>query len=122
MALSVVLAMLASYVLSRTLVPTLSRMLMEHEHLHHDVTAETKPTLGQRFNHWRDENFEKFRASYGRLLHTLLLNKSSLSLSAGLGYSYYRIFCSLLLDWISFAASTDAGLMKLPSVHHRERV
>jgi multidrug efflux pump subunit AcrB len=35
MALSVVLAMLASYFLSRTLVPALSRMLMEGEELHH---------------------------------------------------------------------------------------
>src|ERR1019366_5236320 len=42
MALSVVFSMLASYVLSRTLVPTLSRMLMEHEH--HEGSAEAEIT------------------------------------------------------------------------------
>src|SRR5207237_9329959 len=37
LALGVVVSMLASYVLSRTLVPTLARMLMEKEDLHHEV-------------------------------------------------------------------------------------
>jgi multidrug efflux pump subunit AcrB len=111
MALSVVMAMLASYVLSRTLVPTLSRMLMEKENLHHDSSSGTKPTLGQRFNHWRDENFETFRDAYGKLLHTLLVNKKFTLSVAGL-----VLFLSsflLTIVGLDFFPSTDTGLMKL---------
>jgi len=43
LALAVVIAMMASYLLSRTLVPTLARMLMENEPLHEEVTD---PHLG----------------------------------------------------------------------------
>ncbi len=113
MALSVVMAMLASYVLSRTLVPTLSRMLMEKEHLHHDELApgQTKMKLSQRFNAWRDRNFDRFRESYGRILHTLLVNKKftlwtavfTLIASAGL----------LGVVGTDFFPTTDTGLMKL---------
>ena len=45
MALSVVLAMLASYFLSRTLVPTLSRMLMGKEELHHEYPPDDNPDV-----------------------------------------------------------------------------
>jgi CzcA family heavy metal efflux pump len=111
MALSVVLAMLASYLLSRTLVPTLSRMLMEKEKLHHDFNSETKPTLGQRFNHWRDEKFDKFRVAYGRLLHILLINKKFTLTIAGL----VLVLSSFLLTIVGldFFPATDSGLMKL---------
>jgi len=111
MALSVVLAMLASYVLSRTLVPTLSRMLMGKEQLHHDESSDKKPTLGQRFNHWRDDNFEKFQYAYGRLLNTLLINKKFTLSVAGL----VLVTSSFLLTIVGmdFFPSIDTGLMKL---------
>ncbi len=59
LALAVVLAMLASYLLSRTLVPTLARMLMDSEH-HHAPGSDPGPPprgwtgLARRFNDWRD--------------------------------------------------------------------
>ena len=47
LAMAVVYSMLASYLLSRTLVPTLARMLLEH--------GEPEPeTWMGRFNHWRE--------------------------------------------------------------------
>lgn len=113
MALSVVIAMLASYVLSRTLVPTLSRMLMENEHLLHDPIASgtTKEKFSQRFNAWRDKGFDRFRESYGRLLRVLLVNKKFTLTVAIL----ILIISTGLLKVVGtdFFPSTDTGLMKL---------
>ena len=115
MALSVVLAMLASYVLSRTLVPTLSRMLMEKEKLHHEEDQPSDSTehqgFSERFNRWRDRGFGQFREGYGRILHVLLINKKFtltiavlvLVISAGL----------LRIVGMDFFPTTDTGLMKL---------
>src|SRR6202030_30605 len=60
-ALSVVFSMVASYVLSRTLVPTLSRMLMEHEH--HEGSAEADRTQHLKLNAFEGwmEEFNKKR-------------------------------------------------------------
>ncbi len=113
MALSVVLAMIASYVLSRTLVVTLSRMFMEHEHIHHDQLApgRTKLKFSQRFNAWRDKGFDRFQESYGRLLKSFLINKRFTLSLAGL----ILLVSSLLLGVVGtdFFPATDAGLMKL---------
>jgi multidrug efflux pump subunit AcrB len=61
MALSVVIAMMASYLLSRTLVPVLARMLMASEHLDEDGHNIAGPgflsQLGYKFNVWRDRSF-----------------------------------------------------------------
>jgi len=120
MALSVVLAMLASYFLSRTLVPTLSRMLMEGEELHHEgphdhPALEKRPSpmtrFSRRFNSARDRGFDKFRESYGRLLHTMLMNKKTTLLIAILVLvitgGLFRVIGT------DFFPSTDVGLMKL---------
>jgi len=113
MALSVVLAMLASYVLSRTLVVTLSRMFMEHENIHHDhlVPGQTKRNISQRFNSWRDRGFDRFRESYGRLLRSLLINKKfTLSLA---GLILLISGCLITVVGTDFFPTTDTGLMKL---------
>lgn len=125
MALSVVLAMLASYFLSRTLVPALSRMLMEGEELHHGetpaaadagVSGQAKKAgfmtrFSRRFNASRDQGFDKFRESYGRLLHTMLQNKKTTLLIALLVF----VITGGLLKVVGtdFFPSTDVGLMKL---------
>ncbi len=113
MALSVVIAMLASYVLSRTLVPTLSRMFMENEHIDHDVPApgRTKLKFSQRFNSWRDKGFDRFREAYGRILHMMLVHRRFTLIIAGL----VLIVSTALLKVVGtdFFPSTDTGLMKL---------
>jgi CzcA family heavy metal efflux pump len=117
MALAVVLAMLASYVLSRTLVPTLSRMMMENEHIHHEGEKEGPVTgsVFHRFSRWfnrsRDNGFAKFRESYGHLLKSLLEHKK-LTLTIAL---LVFIFSAGLLKVIGtdFFPSTDTGLMKI---------
>src|SRR5437899_1010043 len=56
LALGVVISMLASYLLSRTLVPTLARILMEKEELHAGGEG-----IVARFNRWRDRGFARFQ-------------------------------------------------------------
>jgi multidrug efflux pump subunit AcrB len=114
MALSVVIAMMASYLLSRTLVPVLARMLMASEHLGEDFDeahAGTFSKLSHRFNTWRDKGFDRFTEGYGRLLHVLLVyRKTSLGI-AGLAF-----LVSLFLIFIigtDFFPTTDSGMMKL---------
>src|SRR5215831_16586543 len=59
LAIAVVLAMIASYILSRTLVPALARMLMHGEH-HGGAPPPSGGwrRLAYRFNEWREANFE----------------------------------------------------------------
>ncbi len=73
-ALAVVFGMLASYVLSRTLVPILIDVLVKNEHHGHDPNA--KPT--NIFGHIRagfERGFTRFHRSYVGLLHAIILHR-----------------------------------------------
>ena len=114
MALSVVIAMMASYVLSRTLVPVLARMLMASEHLGEHFDEKKAGALNRfshRFNEARDRWFDRFTESYGKVLLVLLTNrKTSLGIAGG------AFLISLLLIPIigtDFFPNTDSGMMKL---------
>ncbi len=101
MALSVVISMLASYVLSRTLVPVLCRMLLEHEH-HGTPTG---------FNLLRENLFEKLQNGYTRLAQAALANRRFVLLICG-----SIVGMTFLLPPIvgtDFFPVTDTGLMKL---------
>lgn len=132
MALSVVIAMMASYLLSRTLVPVLARMLMPSENVKpkkpskdgsiFDIVREAVfyrikyclylvDMLFEKFNPLRDKWFDRLVEGYGRILHVLLTHrKTSLSI-AGLAF----IVTLLLLPIIGtdFFPTTDSGMMKL---------
>ena len=79
LAVAVVFAMLASYLLSRTLVPTLARMLMEKENLH-----EHGRSLAHRFNEWRDRHFARLRDRYSSGLEAVLERRGLVTLAAAL--------------------------------------
>src|SRR3954453_22022018 len=79
LALGVVISMMASYLLSRTLVPTLARILMENETLHSHGDG-----LVQRFNRWRDAGFDRFREAYGRTLSAVLHHRALVLICGGL--------------------------------------
>jgi multidrug efflux pump subunit AcrB len=65
---SVVFAMLASYILSRTLVPTMAMYLLKtHDHL-----AKPSNNILARFQRGFERNFEKVRSSYEGLLKRLV--------------------------------------------------
>jgi len=115
LALSVVLAMLASYLLSRTLVPALARLLMAGEH--HDDPHGLPPNaspwarLARRFNARRDAAFERFQNGYAALLATVLEHRRFALVIAG-GVMVASLGLVLVLG-TDFFPSVDAGLMKL---------
>ncbi|HKC61344.1 MAG TPA: efflux RND transporter permease subunit [Myxococcales bacterium] len=109
LALGVVISMLASYLLSRTLVPTLARILLEKEDLEN-----TGPGFSARFNRWRDAGFAKFREAYGRVLALVLAHRGMVMGAAGL-----LLLCTAALPFavgLDFFPSVDAGQMRL---HYR---
>ena len=104
LAMAVVYSMLASYLLSRTLVPTLARMLLEH--------GEPEPeTWMGHFNLWREGWFGDFQNAYGRILDRVLHHRQfALVLSAVI----FVISAGLLLViGRDFFPPVDAGIMKL---------
>jgi multidrug efflux pump subunit AcrB len=75
---AVVFAMLASYILSRTLVPTLVMLLMGHAH---KPKNGSKPNLFMRLYHRFDAGFERMRATYIVILSTLLVRRRVFAVS-----------------------------------------
>ncbi len=111
LAFSVVAAMLASYLLSRTLVPVLSRMLMAAEHHGGEVRSGRLAGMGRRFNDFRDRHFRRFNDAYSSALATALHHRCFTLLSAAL-----LGLVSISLVFIvgtDFFPTVDAGLMKL---------
>jgi len=105
-------AMLASYLLSRTLIPTMVMFIMRgHEHR----VAEPKSFIGkwQRgFERW----FERFRGGYRQLLETTLEHRKRFAVG-------FTAFCFLSLGLVFFLGQdffpqVDAGLIRL---HFRAR-
>jgi multidrug efflux pump subunit AcrB len=102
LAMSVVFAMLTSYALSRTLVPTLVHMLLRKESLGHDKA---------RFFVLFDRAFERLRDVYGRWLAWALLHR-------GFVATAFLLFAAASLGLFAlvgrdFFPSVDAGLIKL---------
>ena len=120
MALSVVVAMLASYLLSRTLVPSLARKLMASEY-HHTIEDSVKQPNEQKppgrigqfsrtYNVWRDKQFERFQDAYARLLGRLLqIRGFTLAITGAV--LVVTLFMAPLIG-TDFFPSTDAGIMK----------
>lgn len=102
LAMAVVLSMLASYLLSRTLVPTLARMLLEHDP-HGGTLA--------RFNAWRERGFARFQEAYGRALDRVLHHRRFVLV---LAVAFALVSLGLLsILGRDFFPSVDAGMMKL---------
>jgi multidrug efflux pump subunit AcrB len=115
LALAVVTSMLASYVLSRTLVPVLSRMLMKGEHAGTGIRSCEELSrcnhLALVFNRWRDRTYTNLQEAYGRALATVLHHRVfTLSIAAVLVVISTSLVFVVGMD---FFPSVDAGLMKL---------
>ncbi|WP_287877215.1 efflux RND transporter permease subunit [Aquitalea sp.] len=103
---AVVFAMLASYLLSRTLVPTLALLLMGHQGRSGRVTAWIHH-VHQRFNH----QFEKLRSVYVLLISHLLTHRRRFM--AGF-LAFCLLSCGLyLLLGRDLFPSVDTGQIKL---------
>ncbi len=109
LALSVVFAMLTSYFLSRTLVPTMMHFLMAQEH--HGDHHTGKRSLATRFFDRFEHGFASLRTSYGRYLAWALGHRAFVVVA-------FLAFVSgslalLPLVGRDFFPTVDAGLIKL---------
>jgi multidrug efflux pump subunit AcrB len=93
---AVVFAMLASYVLSRTLVPTMAMLLMGHAH---HAKEGAKPNMFMRVYHRFDRGFERMRANYIVVLSTLLVRRRAFAIG-------FLGFC-VLSTGLTFALGED---------------
>jgi multidrug efflux pump subunit AcrB len=101
--MAVIFAMAMSYLLSRTLVPTLVRYLLRGEHERH-LDHQPKKTAF-------DRAFERFRGVYGRYLAWALHNRAFVAVTFGV---FVAISLSMLpLVGRDFFPQVDAGLIKL---------
>jgi multidrug efflux pump subunit AcrB len=71
LAITVVLAMLASYLLSFTVVPAFARQILKD----HDHGDSHTPGIGARLAGAFDRGFDRFREAYGRALEVVLLRR-----------------------------------------------
>lgn len=140
LALAVVFPLAASYVLSRTLVPSLARKLMrvEDEQGHgpgheqgrggeanrgEEHTPPPRPSnphgwrakvrrVSERFNHWRDERFERFRDGYTSALSTALEHRAWVLGAFGL-MVVLAVGLMVFVVGLDFFPSVDTGQMRL---------
>jgi multidrug efflux pump subunit AcrB len=111
---AVILALAASYVLSRTLVPTLANYLLRNQHVHRSVDgADQKISRNPfaRFQQGFEHFFESVRRTYLGLLQLCLHNR--LKLIAGfLGFSLLSFGLAPFLGQ-DFFPTVDGGQIKL---------
>ncbi len=109
MALAVVFAILASYLLSRTLVPVLVSILLRNEKVGHGVPA--NPNWFERFQQGYARGFEKLRSKYLVGLRWALVNRPTVLVVFALllGSAF------LALPWVGrdFFPTVDAGQFRL---------
>ncbi|HME41296.1 MAG TPA: efflux RND transporter permease subunit [Steroidobacteraceae bacterium] len=104
---AVVFAMLASYVLSRTLVPTLVMLLMDHA----PASAYAPPSLLQRVYRAFNGRFERIRAGYSVILAEVLERRR---LFAGTFLAFCALSCCLVfILGRDFFPSVDGGQIRL---------
>ena len=113
---AVVFAMLASYLLSRTLVPTMAKYLLRGHEAESLAASESRnPLVAMQIRF--EEAFERFREGYHRLLERCLHHQRAFLLIF-LGFCLVSVL--LLLPWLGqdFFPAVDAGQFKL---HMRAR-
>ena len=108
---AVVFAMLASYLLSRTIVPTMAKYLLRHQKVgDHANQISRNPFV--RFQQRFEAGFEKFREHYHGLLESCLHHRAAF-------LTIFFAFClgslALLIPWLGqdFFPNVDAGSFKL---------
>ena len=110
LAKAVVFAMLASYVLSRTIVPTMAKYLLRHQKAV-DGNAPSRNLL-VRFQRWFEAGFERFRAAYRTLL-ALALNHRRAFLVAFFAACLASLAIIVPFLGQNFFPSVDAGSFTL---------
>jgi multidrug efflux pump subunit AcrB len=110
LSIAVVFAMLASYVLSRTLVPVLAKLLLS-EHPEGTVPAARAAGRFDRFNAWRDRRLDLLREHYGGLLrHLLVWRKAALGVFALI--ALIALCLPVFVVGRDFFPAVDTGILK----------
>ena len=105
---AVVFAMLSSYFLSRTLVPTMARYLLRHA----PPEGEAPKSVFGRVQHRFEARFERMREGYRRLLEAVIARPVVFAV-------VFLVFCAgsaaVLFPWLGrdFFPSVDSGQIKL---------
>jgi CzcA family heavy metal efflux pump len=104
---AVVFAMAASYILSRTLVPTLVMLLMNQAH----AAEGTRPSLLQRLYRGFDSRFERVRRAYTLVLSSLLAHRRRFALI----FLAFCVLSCLLYPFLGrdFFPNVDGGQIRL---------
>ncbi len=108
---AVVFAMLASYLLSRTLVPTMAKYLLKSRIEELDGNPELKMNFLNKFQIGFENSFERIRNSYRRLLQNCMAHRRIFTL----GFMAACAGSFALVPWVGedFFPSVDAGQFKL---------
>ncbi|RZL92838.1 MAG: efflux RND transporter permease subunit [Variovorax sp.] len=106
---AVVFAMLASYILSRTLVPTLVMLLMGG--MHASAKTEARPSMLQRLYRGFDRRFERVRRAYTLVLSALLSRRGRF-IALFLGFCLLSCLLYPVLGR-DFFPGVDAGQIRL---------
>jgi multidrug efflux pump subunit AcrB len=111
LALSVVFSMLASYFLSRTLVPMMSRAILGPEADAHHAAPGGRTSRWRRLNLARERGIERLRDGYFGLLQRVMARRAFVLVCA----LAIVAMSSLLLKYVGqdFFPTVDAGLIKL---------
>lgn len=111
MGMAVVFAMMASYGLSRTIVPLMSKALLAHEHEQKLSGKPQKVSFFGSIYKFIDEHFELARENYRHLLEWVL---SRPAIGLGLFLGFYAV-SMMLLPQIGedFFPAIDAGILRL---------
>jgi multidrug efflux pump subunit AcrB len=110
---AVMLALAASYVLSRTLVPTLANYLLRNQRVHSSADDHAKPSRNPlaRFQRGFEHIFENVRTTYLGLLQLCLQNRIKL-IAGFLGFSLLSFGLAPYLGQ-DFFPTVDGGQVKL---------
>ena len=113
---AVVFAMIASYVLSRTLVPTMANYLLRKQakaHVDHRDTSPSQPSRNPlvRFHRSFERRFEAVRSTYRGLLHLCLNNR----IKVIAGFIGFTLLSFALAPYLGqdFFPSVDGGQIKI---------
>ena len=107
---AVVFAMLASYVLSRTLVPALADLMLRNEH-QHDMTGTRRSSPFRRVYNRFNNGFDRFQNRYLRALEWVLTNRRTVLVV----FVSVIVFTAVLLPFVGrdFFPQVDGGQIKL---------
>ncbi len=108
---AVVFAMLASYLLSRTLVPTMAKYLLKGHRGHDELEHASSRNPFVRIQHAFEAGFERIRGAYHGLLEICIQNRRIFALS----FLAFCIGSFVLLPWVGedFFPSVDSGQFRL---------